>query len=389
MSLVAPAASAACWSRSSSSPGSSPASRRRSPRPRNGRRRAPSGSRAAGHTVDGLFLDAWRGHGPLLGLPITEEQPAEVRLDGLPTAERTVQYFENVALVYVPEDERGGAWQVQTLPLGEAALERDREQLRRVDFDAEGSCAGLADADCRVFPETEHSLRLGFKTFWETHDGERLLGAPLTEEVSGPEGWTVQYFERAVLQWKESTGVKPRSIGIEAARRAKIATEEIAQPLGIPVYDEALFVPPVVEVVESAGGGVGGPGPIQGGCKEIVVSVSQQYLWAYEEGQIVTETYVSTGTGNVPETVTPVGNFSVLTKYETETMEGTISEEYYRVEDVPYVMYFDNSGNALHGTYWHSNFGTPMSHGCINLPLDVAAFLYAWAPEGTAVTVID
>ncbi len=90
----------------------------------------------------------------------------------------------------------------------------------------------------------------------------------------------------------------------------------------------------------------------------------------------------------MPETVTPVGYFSVLTKYDVQTMEGTISDEYYLVPDVPYVMYFDNLGNALHGTYWHNNFGTPMSHGCVNLPMDVAAFLYDWAPIGTAVTVL-
>jgi lipoprotein-anchoring transpeptidase ErfK/SrfK len=52
------------------------------------------------------------------------------------------------------------------------------------------------------------------------------------------------------------------------------------------------------------------------------------------------------------------------------------------------VMYFDNLGNALHGTYWHNNFGYPMSHGCVNLPMDVAAWMYGWAPVGTLVTVI-
>jgi lipoprotein-anchoring transpeptidase ErfK/SrfK len=51
-------------------------------------------------------------------------------------------------------------------------------------------------------------------------------------------------------------------------------------------------------------------------------------------------------------------------------------------------MYFTNEGHALHGTYWHNNFGTPMSHGCVNLPMDVAEWMYDWAPEGTAVTII-
>jgi lipoprotein-anchoring transpeptidase ErfK/SrfK len=97
---------------------------------------------------------------------------------------------------------------------------------------------------------------------------------------------------------------------------------------------------------------------------------------------------VSTGTAETEAVTTPVGYWSVLTKYDSQTMEGTISGEYYRVPDVPYVMYFDNLGNALHGTYWHNNFGHPMSHGCVNLPMDVAAFLYSWTDIGTAVTVI-
>jgi hypothetical protein len=132
-----------------------------------------------------------------------------------------------------------------------------------------------------------------------------------------------------------------------------------------------------------------GPGQIQGTWKEIVVSISDQYLWAYEGGELVTSSLVSTGTAEVPATVTPIGYHTIIAKYDKQTMEGTISGEFYRVEDVPYVMYFDDLGNALHGTYWHNNFGSPMSHGCVNLPIDIAAFVYEWAPYGTAVTVIS
>jgi lipoprotein-anchoring transpeptidase ErfK/SrfK len=85
---------------------------------------------------------------------------------------------------------------------------------------------------------------------------------------------------------------------------------------------------------------------------------------------------------------TPIGQWRLLVKLWSETMAGTVNGEPYRVDDVPHVMYFTNEGHALHGTYWHANFGTPMSHGCVNLPLDVASWMYSWAPEGTAVTVI-
>jgi lipoprotein-anchoring transpeptidase ErfK/SrfK len=120
--------------------------------------------------------------------------------------------------------------------------------------------------------------------------------------------------------------------------------------------------------------------------KTIVISIRHQMLWAYKGDQVVLSSSVSTGRAGFD---TPVGSFSVLTKLPSQTMEGVIGGEYYNVPDVPWVLYFTNSGHALHGTYWHSNFGTPMSHGCVNLPLDVAAWLYTWAPVGTPVLVIS
>ena len=119
--------------------------------------------------------------------------------------------------------------------------------------------------------------------------------------------------------------------------------------------------------------------------KTIVISISHQMLWAYKGDQVVLSSSVSTGRAGFD---TPVGSFAVLTKLPSQTMEGVIGGEYYNVvPDVPWVLYFTNSGHALHGTYWHNNFGTPMSHGCVNLPLDVAAWLYDWAPLGTRVLV--
>ncbi len=125
------------------------------------------------------------------------------------------------------------------------------------------------------------------------------------------------------------------------------------------------------------------PAPTDG--RAVVVSLSMQALWAYENGQVVRSTYVSTGTERTP---TPVGLFWVNNKFPVETMEGTIAGEDYLVKDVPNVMYFNDQGDALHGAYWHSNFGVPMSHGCVNLPLDVAEWMYEWAPMGMAVQII-
>lgn len=125
------------------------------------------------------------------------------------------------------------------------------------------------------------------------------------------------------------------------------------------------------------------PAPTDG--RAVVISLSMQALWAYESGQVVRSTYVSTGTERTP---TPIGLFWVNNKFPVETMEGEIAGEYYLVKDVPNVMYFNEQGDALHGAYWHSNFGTPMSHGCVNLPLDVAEWMYEWALMGMAVQIL-
>jgi lipoprotein-anchoring transpeptidase ErfK/SrfK len=119
--------------------------------------------------------------------------------------------------------------------------------------------------------------------------------------------------------------------------------------------------------------------------KTIVVSIGQQMMSVYKGDQVVLSSYVSTGRAGFD---TPLGTYAILTKIPSQTMEGVIGGEYYNVPDVPWVMYFTNGGHALHGTYWHSNFGTPMSHGCVNLPMDVAAWLYDWAPVGTPVLIV-
>ncbi|MGI8475165.1 MAG: L,D-transpeptidase family protein [Thermomicrobiales bacterium] len=344
---------------------------------------------AGGHTLDGPFLDEWRAHRSLLGLPISEQRAQDLAIDAGKTEKRTVQFFENAALVSTPDDARGDSWRMQALPLGREALRRDGSGLRALALPTSGSCGSIPTGDCRRFGASKHTVRYGFKTYWESGDGERLIGLPLTEEFVGAKGWTTQYFERAVLLWKKGKDVRLRAIGKESASARKIATANVAQPLDVPVYSEALFTEPSSPaIIGGVGASNAGPGPKQGGGKEIVVSVSQETVWAYDDGALVITSLVSTGVADSAETVTPVGFFSVLTKYPVQTMAGVINDEAYNVPDVPWVMYFDNLGNALHGTYWHNNFGSPMSHGCVNLPMDVAAFLYGWAPEGTAVTVL-
>jgi len=111
----------------------------------------------------------------------------------------------------------------------------------------------------------------------------------------------------------------------------------------------------------------------------IDVNLTTQTLTAYEGRRPIYSAVVSTG---LPHTPTPVGQFRVWVKLRYDDMQGPG----YYLPDVPYVMYFTR-GYGLHGTYWHHNFGTPMSHGCVNLSDADARWLFNWASVGTRVVV--
>lgn len=124
----------------------------------------------------------------------------------------------------------------------------------------------------------------------------------------------------------------------------------------------------------------GGPYPEKGNGKRwIDVNLSEQRVYAYEGDIVVNSFIVSTGTARTP---TVTGKYKIWIKLKSTTMSGPG----YYLTNVPYTMYF-YKGYGLHGTYWHNNFGTPMSHGCVNLSIPDAQWLYNWAFEGTEVNV--
>lgn len=130
--------------------------------------------------------------------------------------------------------------------------------------------------------------------------------------------------------------------------------------------------------------------------KRIIVDLSEQTLYACEGEQLVLETLISTGTAAHP---TPVGRYHIWIKMVADRMTGPG----YDLPAVPWTMYF-YGGYAVHGAYWHNEFGSVRSHGCVNLPTmecppgwtcpaqkfadgrDVARELFEWAdpvlPEG-------
>lgn len=136
-----------------------------------------------------------------------------------------------------------------------------------------------------------------------------------------------------------------------------------------------------------------GPAPVRSeaegeafGDKVIEINLSQQLLTAWEGDTVVWSTYISSGRDPY---FTPTGTYAIFYKLLAQDMSGpdpNFAGGRYFQPEVPWVMYFAPE-YAIHGVYWHSNFGTPSSHGCVGAPLGGAAFLYEWAPLGTPVII--
>ncbi|HVJ14988.1 MAG TPA: L,D-transpeptidase [Polyangiaceae bacterium] len=131
------------------------------------------------------------------------------------------------------------------------------------------------------------------------------------------------------------------------------------------------------------------PGWGKAGERWLDINITKQTLVAYEGEKAVFATLVSSGEAGLEDheqsTATKRGIFRIHTKHVSATMASDEVGEEFELRDVPYVQYFEE-GYALHGAYWHDRFGTPKSHGCINLAPEDARRLFFFTqpavPEG-------
>jgi len=352
------------------------------------------------------FLAHWRAtNGALtLGAPITP--PLDE--NGL-----TVQYFERGRLELHPE--YGNVVLRGRLGAEYAAL------LWRSFAPSAAEAPGR-----RVFAETGFSLGEPFAAFWESAGGLDVFGFPISEpawEYVGAELVEVQYFERARLEHRPLAADPAGAIRIGALGRDLALLRGLptapADPGGaLPVDDAGLALPtpipptaapapppppqptsapaapaaaapaapkPAAPAPAAAPARPAAPAAPARGGKRIVVDISDQWLYAYAGDELVFDAPVSTGRDGFN---TPIGNFAIYAKVSSQTMRGCAGGECWSVPNVPHAMYIVG-GVALHGTYWHNQFGSGVrrSHGCVNLPLRSAAWLYDWAPAGTPVSV--
>ena len=130
--------------------------------------------------------------------------------------------------------------------------------------------------------------------------------------------------------------------------------------------------------------------------KLIEVNLTTQMLYAYENGATVFQTNISSGVPGDPTggtgipTRTPQGSFTIVDKVPAKHMGNSYFSigptgnlladvDNYVLPGIPWSSFFTTQGHAFHGTYWHENFGEPMSHGCINMRSEESNWIFRWA----------
>jgi lipoprotein-anchoring transpeptidase ErfK/SrfK len=215
------------------------------------------------------------------------------------------------------------------------------------------------------------------ETLWAPVDIDKPEGTPIDSNVSAEQA--------ADTPTSAATAVPPTSAPTDVPTQAP--TQE---PTQAPAREETAIPLPtetpgsmVMEIVEDTP--LSEPIPaepalsVEEGVRWIDVDLTNQMVYAYEGDVVVNSFLVSTGTWLTP---TVTGKHKIYVKVRMQDMSGPG----YHLRDVPYVMFF-RGDYGLHGTYWHNNFGTPMSRGCVNLTIDDAAWLFSWASVGTIVNV--
>ncbi len=169
----------------------------------------------------------------------------------------------------------------------------------------------------------------------------------------------------------------PTTAPTTADSTTPIATDDIAGPTPTALPTDTAVPQPTAG--PQATRNVPPPSGGNGSARWIDVDLTRQMVYAYEGNTVVNSFVTSTGTWQYP---TVTGKYHVYVKFRYKHMSGPG----YSLPNVPFTMFF-YQGYAIHGTYWHSNFGTPMSHGCVNLSIPDSEWIYNWSSVGTLVNV--
>lgn len=201
-------------------------------------------------------------------------------------------------------------------------------------------------------------------------EGSAYHGVEVGREVSFP----FAFVRRVGSKYSDGSKADYRDI-LELTGKKKFINDRLHYETSSGKYISDLYASEVTEAKSM-------PGWAKKGEKWISISISKQVMVLYEGTKAVYATLVSSGEAGLDSadetTATKRGIFRVHTKHISSTMASDESGEEFELRDVPYVQYFAEGGYALHGAYWHDRFGTPKSHGCINLAPEDARRVFFW-----------
>jgi hypothetical protein len=236
-----------------------------------------------------------------------------------------------------------------------------------------------------------HTL-VGEDMFYQINPGEFMRAADLqpvrpsgfqgrhfAEPPHGPIGWMIN-----TVQVSSAPGQAPEPGNVFAGRYHAFDLQGVQR---VGEWNWYLIGPG--QWVEQRNVGLVYPHPPHGaGGTLIAVDTYEQTLGVYVDGRLIFATLVSSGSRLFP---TVPGTFQVWARLDTGKMSGAYlsdRRDYYYLEDVPWILYYDGD-RALHGAYWHDNFGIRASHGCVNLSPRDARWLFNFARVGSTVIVFS
>jgi lipoprotein-anchoring transpeptidase ErfK/SrfK len=241
-----------------------------------------------------------------------------------------------------------------------------------------------------VFVSVIGTINLQDQIFYEINQGEYMraedlkealpsafqgmhLGAPPVNAV----GWVITRVQPSV-----TPGAPPNP---EAAYAGRYQSFQVYGVQRVGDWDWYLIGPN--QWVEQRNLALVQPTPPAGAPGNVIaVDTYEETLGVYQNGQLIFATLVSSGSRYFP---TRPGTFKVWGKLTHGKMSGAYlpdRRDYYFLEDVPWILYYDGD-RALHGAYWHDNFGIKSSHGCVNLSPKDARWLYDYANVGSTVFI--
>jgi hypothetical protein len=324
-----------------------------------------------GQYLGHAFLDYWRHNGAIhvFGYPIS----SEFTQNGM-----TVQYFERAIFEWHPNNP--AQHRVLLRRLGAEARDA-RGLVNHPAFQR----ANPAGGNSRYFEPTGHNLSHGFRDYWQNRGGLAIFGYPMSEEFQNDDGMVVQYFERAIFEWHPTNPadwrVLQERLGAQAAERDGVNMSRHGRDSNVPEYHPSLWRVPLHGPAPRSTPPAGSPSHLS---RWIEVDLTNQQLRAWQGNQMVYSAIISSGRAMTP---TLPGTFRVYRKLRFDHMAGwTPDRGSYSLPNVPHVLYYDR-GYAIHGTYWHAQFGRVQSAGCVNLAPADAQWIYDFASVGTTIYI--